>query len=291
MRQILKSMRRGVVAHQAAVKASKEERVISKATLRKCRELSKQAIPELLAALESTPTAKNLWRFYGYFSAFLASIYGHRGGVYQNMTIQEVEGARKSTSEKSYVINIESHRTNQAYGPAQVALLEEEYEWSRRFLALRNKLPGGKAAKHFFFTSTPNPCKNLNSYFQEAWKEMKLPGCPTFTDLRTSIASHAKYTRGEEDRMKVAKFMCHDVRTADKFYAMNLTAKQAMEHRRLFEGALEGPDLSPIKPTTPAPSSSSRRKTSTPRRRILVLSSASASSTSSSASAEAPAQQ
>lgn len=88
---------------------------------------------------------------------------------------------------------------------------------------------------------------------------MKLTGCPTFTDLRTSIASHvsvflatsggtcqsyrfspffhfqAKYTHGDEDRLKVTKFMCHDVKTADKFYAMNLTAKQAMEHRRLFE--------------------------------------------------------
>lgn len=131
-------------------------------------------------------------------------------------------------------------------------------------LALSNTLPGGKAAKHFFFTSTPNPCKNLNSYFQEPWKEMKLPDCPNFTDLRTLIASHvsipflntffvllwwyasispplflfyfqAKYTHGDEDRMKVAKFMCHDMRNADKFYAMNLTEKQALEHRRLFE--------------------------------------------------------
>ncbi|XP_048014983.1 uncharacterized protein LOC125247624 isoform X1 [Megalobrama amblycephala] len=174
--------------------------------------LSKQAIPELLATLESVPTAKNMWRFYGHFSAFLASIYGHRGGVYQNMTIQEVGGMRKSTSEKSYVINvsslhfltrllffyprparlcynsrcvvssqIESHETNQAYGPAQVVLLEEEYERARRFLVLRSKLSGGKDG-HFFFTSTPNSCKNLNSYFQEAWKEMKLPGCLTFTD-------------------------------------------------------------------------------------------------------------
>lgn len=48
---------------------------------------------------------------------------------------------------------IESHKTNQAYGPAQVALLEEEYEWARCFLAMRNTLPGGKTAKHFFFTS------------------------------------------------------------------------------------------------------------------------------------------
>lgn len=31
----------------------------------------------------------------------------------------------------------------------------------------------------------------------------------------------AKYTHGNEDRAKVTKFMSHDVKTADKFYAMN----------------------------------------------------------------------
>ncbi len=51
--------------------------------------------------------------------------------------------------------------------------------------------------------------------------------------------------------MKISKFMCHDVRTADKFYVTNLTAHQAMEHRSLFESALEGPDRSPLKMTTP----------------------------------------
>ncbi|KAK7157068.1 hypothetical protein R3I94_006967 [Phoxinus phoxinus] len=36
--------------------------------------------------------------------------------------------------------------------------------------------------------------------------------------------------------------MCHDTRTADKFYVANLTPSQAMEHRRLFDAALEGPE-------------------------------------------------
>lgn len=38
--------------------------------------------------------------------------------------------------------------------------------------------------------------------------------------------------------------MCHDVQTADKFYVTSLSAKQALEHRRLFEAALEGEDNS-----------------------------------------------
>ncbi|XP_057193190.1 uncharacterized protein LOC130556322 isoform X2 [Triplophysa rosa] len=80
---------------------------------------------------------------------------------------------------------------------------------------------------------------------------MGLPGCPTFTDVRTSIASHVKFTHAPENRLKLCKFMCHDVRTADKFYVTNLTAKQAVEHRRLFEAALEGPERSPASKDIP----------------------------------------
>lgn len=49
MRQVIKAMHRGVTMHKAAVKAMKEEKVISKETLRKCWELSRKAIPELLS--------------------------------------------------------------------------------------------------------------------------------------------------------------------------------------------------------------------------------------------------
>ncbi len=58
------------------------------------------------ALLENDPTQKVLWQFYGHFAALLSSIYGHRGGVFQNITIQEVLAAQKSTSQKAYLINV-----------------------------------------------------------------------------------------------------------------------------------------------------------------------------------------
>ncbi|XP_056336106.1 uncharacterized protein LOC130246963 [Danio aesculapii] len=161
--------------------------------------------------------------------------------------MQEVLGAKRSVSEKAYLINVTSHKTNQYFGPAQIALTEEEWGWVQRFLSIKDQLPGGTNPKYLFFTSTPNPCKNLNNYFQDAWKSMGLPGCPTFTDVQRSIASHARFTHSTEDWLKISKFMCHDLRTADKFYVVNLSAQQAMEHRRLFESALEGAERSPLK--------------------------------------------
>ncbi|XP_073730820.1 uncharacterized protein [Misgurnus anguillicaudatus] len=158
-------------------------------------------------------------------------------------------GSVKSASSGSYLINISLHKTNQAFGPAQLSLTPEEYSWFRRFLEMRDNLVGEPDAIHFFYTSTPNPCKNLDNHFQAAWVLMGLPGKPTFTDLQTSIATHARNTHSSSNRTKVAKFMCHDTSTADKFYAMNLSAKQAVEHRRLFEEALCGEEVSPAKPS------------------------------------------
>ncbi|XP_057180265.1 uncharacterized protein LOC130547909 [Triplophysa rosa] len=251
MKGLRKSLKRGVAMHRTSVKASKEEKVLSKGLLLECRNKSKLGIPEALALLEMDPTPRIQWKFYGLFSAFLSSVFGHRGGVFQNMTIQEVMEAKRSSTENAFLINIKTHKTNELYGPAQIILMEEEYEWALRFLRLKDQLPGGLGAKFFFFVSTPNPCKNLNNYFQEAWKAMGLPGCPTFTDVRTSIASHAKFTHAPENRLKLCKYICHDVRTADKFYVTNLTAKQAVEHRRLFEAALEGPERSPASKDIP----------------------------------------
>lgn len=118
----------------------------------------------------------------------------------------------------------------------------------RRFLDLRRSLVSRDDAKFFFFISKPNICRNLNVYFQEAWKSMGLDGTPTFTDIRTSIATHAKNTHTADDRHKVSQFMCHDTTTADRFYVINLDAKQA---------ALEGPESSPAK--VPPPKKAKRK--------------------------------
>ncbi|XP_056598299.1 uncharacterized protein LOC130416957 isoform X1 [Triplophysa dalaica] len=112
----------------------------------------------------------------------------------------------------------------------------------RRGVQLVRAVPGdeegiggrGRGQASFFYIST-NPCKNLNSHFQAAWKEMGLPKYPTFTDLQSGIATHARNNGTVEDRSKLSRFMCHDTRTADKFYACNLNTKEAWEHRQLFE--------------------------------------------------------
>lgn len=58
--------------------------------------------------LEIKPTPLNLCMFYGYFSVYLASIYGHRTGVMTNMTISEADKSRMDAKcgDKGFVINV-----------------------------------------------------------------------------------------------------------------------------------------------------------------------------------------
>ncbi|KAK9976842.1 hypothetical protein ABG768_018665 [Culter alburnus] len=101
-----------------------------------------------------------------------------------------LHGSPSYAARLSLFPQISTHKTNQAFGAAQLALSGEEYGWLTDFLDMRPYLVGGETAHYFFFTSKPSSCKNLNQYFQEAWAGMGLPGSPTFMDIRTSIATH-----------------------------------------------------------------------------------------------------
>ncbi|XP_076852287.1 uncharacterized protein LOC143505579 isoform X2 [Brachyhypopomus gauderio] len=250
---IIKKQRRSVVIHEIKVKESKDGRAISKETLLQCRLKARQQIPEILKSLEGRRSIKLQRSFYGHLTAYLSCIYGHRTGVYQNLQVEEVLQAKHHPEMDVYLINVESHKTNETFGVAQLLLTAEEYGWFRSYIKLRNGLPGGKISKFFFSNSTPNTCKNLNEYLQHAWQQMKLPGKPKFTDIRSSIATHARNELDPKEREMVAHFMCHNTSTANKFYALNLTTIEAAKHRDIFESLVQPGKQCPEAPEVPEP--------------------------------------
>ncbi|XP_052371744.1 uncharacterized protein LOC127928571 [Oncorhynchus keta] len=259
MKGISKSMRRPVSLHQVKVKDNKEGKVVSKKSLLECQSLAKAKIPQVLKTLEETRTQRNQYRFYGYLCAYFTSIYGHRPGLYKNMLVKEVEEAKCDQS-GMYLINVGEHKTNREYGMVQMSLTKEEYSWFSDFLKFKHCLLGGKKAQHFFFNSTNTQMKNLPANLREVWKEMGLPECPSFTDLRTSIVTHVKNMLPKVDRERVANFMCHNIQTADKYYAMNLNPTQANETRALFEAALKGEDNTVAAENQPSTSGERKQK-------------------------------
>lgn len=105
----LRSVNKPLVLHQLRVKSNKMSRIIPRSSLSRCTALAKDMIPRLLDQMAARETIHVRHQFYGYLSAFIMSIYGHRPGVLTNMTVGEVQTAKDGQlldSDQGYVITV-----------------------------------------------------------------------------------------------------------------------------------------------------------------------------------------
>ncbi|KAI4800294.1 hypothetical protein KUCAC02_013339 [Chaenocephalus aceratus] len=238
----IRSWSRPVVIHQLKVKEKKDETMHSIKDLRKCRRLALVAIPKVIAKLEEEHTTLDRNKLSGYVLAYLASFYGHRLGVFLNLTDEQVSKAVHGVEENDYLIKVENHKTNESYGTAKMLLTDREYGWLLFIMRIKQELAkGGEVSRFVFFNTTFFQDKNLTKYLKSAWSEMQLRGQATFTSLRGAVATFARNRHGEysQDRKKMAQLMCHSTKTADKYYTMDMTMEQARRGRQLFEQAQE----------------------------------------------------
>lgn len=131
---------------------------------------------------------------------------------------------------------MDDHKTSKKFGAAQLFLWSEEFEWLKDWVGLRNtaKLRPGKNNRLVFFTFGKGPAKDLNSYLKSAWRDMGLPGLPTFTDVRTAVSAYTKTLHPPRVRKNMTD-ICHKTETADKFYALSLNPTQSRQLRQQFE--------------------------------------------------------
>ncbi|XP_035986789.1 uncharacterized protein LOC110367608 [Fundulus heteroclitus] len=134
-------------------------------------------------------------------------------------------------------LQVKEHKTNRAFGPAQVYLTVEEFGWLEQWLQIRETLQ--PSTDLVFFNENYQKIQNLQQHLQSAWAEMGFSGSPTFTDFRTSITTYAGDALSPGTRTKVSKMMCHDTALAEKFYAMHQTAQQLSELRKRFQEATD----------------------------------------------------
>ncbi|XP_035989333.1 uncharacterized protein LOC118561404 [Fundulus heteroclitus] len=113
---------RRVVIRQIKIKKRKMSTAISRRYLHTCQVTARERIPDILDQLSADPSPKNRRKFFGYVSVYLASLYGHRTGVLRNMTVSEVDEAQQDAKpgDDGFVINVKEHKTNRAFGPAQL---------------------------------------------------------------------------------------------------------------------------------------------------------------------------
>ncbi|KAJ4924030.1 hypothetical protein JOQ06_000272 [Pogonophryne albipinna] len=241
LKSVIKGWNRHVVQHQMSVKGRKDAIMHTVEELQKCRRLALLAIPKLLSKLEHLHTNSSLWKLQGYVAAYLASLYGHRLGVFINMTDLEVSEAVHGDKD-DYLLKMTHHKTNEAFGTAKMLLNKEEYGWLLKLIALKTKCASTtKLSRFVFFNTTSGRNRNLTKYLQMVWSEMHLRGDVNFITLRTAVATFARDKHGEDSvqRKSMARLMCHDTAMADKHYTMDLSVEQARNGRLLFEQSQE----------------------------------------------------
>ncbi|XP_064870108.1 uncharacterized protein LOC135566248 [Oncorhynchus nerka] len=222
--------------------------------------------------LEETMTQRNQNRFYGFLCAYFTSMYGHSPGLYRNMMVKEVEEVQRGLSGTFYNRTPERGPVGPVWdlsdqrGKRKTNANQDPDVPDRRGVLLVFRLPEinalpprGKKAQYFFFNSTNTEIKNLPVYLREAWKEMGLPGSPTFTDLRTSIFSHVKNVLPNADGETLADFVRHDSRMEAKRYAVN--PSKAGETSAFRETPLKGRRYRTAGAAENQPSTSRKQKT------------------------------
>ncbi|XP_027867842.1 uncharacterized protein LOC114141482 isoform X2 [Xiphophorus couchianus] len=210
-----------VVLRQIKVKSEKLQRSVTPDLLCRCLEKSQSWIPKLLLSCSQRKHdvgARHL--LYGFVALYLTSLYGHRAGVMTNLTTEEVLEAARGTSSSSpgVVLN--------------VFLTHEELGWIQRWMEIRALLR--PRCDLVFFNTNHRHVKNITLFARNAWAAMLLPGRPSLTDIRTAVATMCRNTHSSEVRTQMSRVMCHDTRTADRFYAMQLDVNQMAEMRRRF---------------------------------------------------------
>ncbi|KAI4788141.1 hypothetical protein KUCAC02_036045, partial [Chaenocephalus aceratus] len=210
----IKSWVRPVVLHQIRVKGKKDATMHSMKELQECRRLALVAIPKLLSQLEKHHTYLDQCSLFGYVTAYLASLYGHRLGVFLNLTDEQVSQAVYEPEGNDYLIK--DHKTNESFGTAKLLLSDKEYGWFLAIIRLKRKWAiGVKISKYVFHNTTFSSEKNLTKYLKRVWSDMKLRGEATFSSLRSAVATFARDRHGKhsQERKTLARLMCHDTAT------------------------------------------------------------------------------
>ncbi|XP_035999429.1 histone acetyltransferase KAT6B-like [Fundulus heteroclitus] len=117
---------------------------------------------------------------------------------------ESLEKLEKEPKNSSYAIRVAEHKTSVQFGEATLALTQRGVSWVKRLRDIKN----GAGERHHCIL------------------------------IRSALADSAKSALTPEERNKVSTFMCHDTKTADRFYVLNPSLQEAVRRRTLITDAL-----------------------------------------------------
>ncbi|KAI4800076.1 hypothetical protein KUCAC02_016613, partial [Chaenocephalus aceratus] len=101
------------------------------------------------------------------------------------MTDNEVLDAERRGCANGYVIQVHNHKTAMTFGAAQLALTANEFSWVKRWMNIKQGLPG-RQNNYLLCTTGDFPSNHLH----EHWLDIGLCSPITSTILRTSLADN-----------------------------------------------------------------------------------------------------
>ncbi|XP_013877884.1 uncharacterized protein LOC106527514 [Austrofundulus limnaeus] len=96
-------------------------------------------------------------------------------------------------------------------------------------------------SKYLLFTIGGQNFRNITRYLRQAWRQMGLKGDINFTLICTAISNCAKKTLPPDQGKWVSFMMCHDTKTADKYYTKNPGMSETLEVRELVKNMMVSP--------------------------------------------------
>ncbi|XP_035006407.2 uncharacterized protein LOC118103499 [Hippoglossus stenolepis] len=155
-------------------------------------------------------------RFTGYIMGYLPILTGHRL-VMTNMTKQNVPDCQVWSDGNRFQVMVDDHKAVRSFGQAAFCLDKTEYGWLRQ-ISQGKCCVRGKDCPYDFHTSLGLQISKPANVVNMAWEDAGMKGKIDFNKIRSSVSTQANNFLSEKERLQVAKAMCHNLDTAERFY-------------------------------------------------------------------------
>ncbi|XP_035033823.2 uncharacterized protein LOC118121794 [Hippoglossus stenolepis] len=168
----------------------------------------------------------------GYIMGYLSILTGHRSVVLTNMTKQNVLDCQVWSDGNRFQVMVDDNKTVRSFGQAAFCLNKAEYGWLQH-MSQGKCCVRGQDCLYIFHTSLGLQIAKPANFLNIAWVDAGMKGQIDFNKIRSSVSTQANDYLSEKERRQVAKAMCHDPDTAERFYVA-LPDKEACYRTRVL---------------------------------------------------------
>nr|XP_046238930.1 uncharacterized protein LOC124055955 [Scatophagus argus] len=250
LKRIVADIRKKVVVHQQKVLRHKTDNQLLGAQEKQFMKTARKKIPALFESLSCKGGQQDEHgKVMGYMMGYLAMLTGHRSVVFTHLTKENVTNFETWNHGKRFQVLVDDHKTVRTFGQAALALNDEEFRWLEH-VTNGKCCEQGRDSNYVFHARNGQQIQKPGNFLQMAWTDAGMKGSVTFNMIRSSVSTQANQHLSEKERKTVAKFMCHDPHTAERFYVSLPDKETSYKTRQLRLRALQSAVAEPEENTT-----------------------------------------